>query len=65
MKRFEKPNLKLEHSKKYEIYGLDDDMNIVKNKNFGIKDGFDTILLLKSLYSKMPHRSYHAKEINQ
>ena len=29
MKRFQKPNLKLDHSKKYEIFELDDDMNMI------------------------------------
>lgn len=63
MKRFQKPNLKLDHSKKYEIFELDDDMNVVKVKSFGINDGFHTISLLKLLYSRIPHRSPHGIEV--
>jgi hypothetical protein len=65
MKRFQKPNFNLDYSKKYEIYELDDDMNVVKIQSFGIRDGHSASSILQSWYRKMPHRSPHAVEVKQ
>jgi hypothetical protein len=65
MKRFQKPNLNLDISKNYELYELDDNMNVVKIKSFGVMDGLSARTILKMLYSRMPHRSSQAKEVDQ